>query len=309
MKKVVISLLVLALLVFGGISVAARPERSEGMAARAELQAAPKAVLGIVVVNLNKTIATRLGLDKDSGVVITRVQLNSPAEKAGLKVKDIVTAVNGTPVTTVSELNKALPTTATQVTLAILRGTATSNIPVTPAPMQDWAMITPPGWLPEMGGIKAADRFAHNLGGQRSFLDKDGKKHTITTTPGIVKEVKEVKDNNLIITLTITPNGQTDPVTFTTSDKTIIRVAGGKLSSLKTGDKVVVITVDNSKEARVIVGGDRMGKRFFAKGGAVKPGSGHKFGISPKQLRPQNKIERPNPARMPAPAIAPISTM
>lgn len=302
MKKVVISLLVLALLVFGGVSVAARPERSEGMAATAELQAAPKAVLGIVVVNLNKAIATRLGLDKDSGVVITRVQLNSPAEKAGVKVKDIITKVNNAPVATAAELKKVLPTTATQVALEILRGMDTLTINATPAPMQDWAMVTPPAWLPELGGIKAADRFSHNMGGQWSFLDKDGKKHTVTTTPGVVKEVK---DNTLIIT----PNGQTTTVSFTASEKTLIRVADGKLSSLKAGDKVIVITVDSSPEVRVIASGDRLGKRFFAKGGAVKPGLGHRFGVAPKQLRPKNKTDRPNPARMPAPNIAPISTI
>ncbi|MDO8636485.1 MAG: PDZ domain-containing protein [Dehalococcoidia bacterium] len=296
MKKVVISLLVLVLLVVGGVSVAAKSERSGGMAATAQLQAAPNAVLGIVVRNLNKPLATRLGLEKDSGVVITQVQFGSPAEKASLKVKDIITAVNNTPVATVAELKKLVPTTPVQVALTILRGKDTLTINVTPAPRKDWAMVNPPAWLPELGGIKAAERFEHNLGGQWSFLDKDGKKHTVTTTPGVVKEVK---DN----TLTITPNGQTTTVSFTTSDKTLIRVAGGKLSGLKAGDKVTVLTVDNSQEARVITSGGGMGNRFFAMRGAMKPGVGHRLNIAPKQLRPQNKIERPNPARAPIPNV------
>ncbi|MBI4289606.1 MAG: PDZ domain-containing protein [Chloroflexi bacterium] len=291
MKRVlVIVLSVVALLALLGGIVAAKTDKTEWSAAGPELQAAQTPVLGMVVADLNTRLATRLGLEKDSGVVVVRVLAGSPAATAGLNVKDIITTVNGTAVAKVADFRAALKSTGDNVTLTVLRGKDTLTIAATARPAAEWLQTNPPAWLPEAGGIKAGERFDHYLGGQQFFLDKDGKKHTITTTPGIVKEPK---DNSL----TIVPNGQTDPVTFTVTDKTAVRVAGGKVASLTSGSKVVVITVDGSTEARVVAGGTGFGRTALGLG----RGHGKAFG---QRMLPHGLRGRFNKGAS-APAIAP----
>jgi Do/DeqQ family serine protease len=54
--------------------------------------------LGITVQDLSPELSQAFGLKARSGVVISRVESGSPAEKAGLKAGDVVTSVNGRPV-------------------------------------------------------------------------------------------------------------------------------------------------------------------------------------------------------------------
>lgn len=257
MKKLVVLFLVVALLLVGGGTVAAVPDRLGMSAAVVEPQAAQKGVMGIVVSNLNPRIAELLGLEKVKGVLVVRVAQGSPAAAAGLKLRDVITGVNGAPVANVGELRKALAGAADpQVTLAILREGAAQNVSVARKLAEEWLLITGPAWLPEITGIKASEAFQHYLGTQTTFTDKDGKKHTIIATPGIVADVKENS-------LTITPNGQRSPVTFTVTANTVINLPGRKLSGIKAGDKVAVTTVDGSQEARRIAAGPRIGKRLL----------------------------------------------
>lgn len=255
MKRFLILLVVLALLVVSGGPVAAVPEKDGISGGAGDYQVAPKGLLGIAVIDLNKTIDELLGVANVKGAVIIRVAPGSPAANAGLKIRDIITAVNGSSIANVAALRKALAGADAQVALTILRDGATQTINVTRQPGEQWLVLTGPDWLPEINGIKASESFSHYLGSQQSFLDKDGKKHTVTKTPGIVTEVKENS-------LSITPNGQSSPATFTITDKTVINIKGHKLSEIKAGDKVVITTVDGSQEARLIAGGPATDKSF-----------------------------------------------
>lgn len=248
--------LVLALLVVGGGTVAAVPNRFGISGLAVEHQAAKQGLLGIVATNFNETIGQLLGLDNTKGAVIIRVAVGSPAATAGLKIRDVITAVKGTPVANVGELRKALAGADAQVSLTIIRDGAAQTMNVTRKPAEEWLVLTGPAWLPELNGIKASETFAHYLGSQQMFLDKDGKKHTVVKNPGIVTEVK---DNSL----SMTPNGQSTPVTFTVTDKTVISVPGSKLSGIKSGDKIVITTVDSSQEARLITSGARIGRHLL----------------------------------------------
>lgn len=54
--------------------------------------------LGIELTELTPELRTHFGAPGNAGVMVSRVQPGSPAEKAGLKVGDIVTALDGKPI-------------------------------------------------------------------------------------------------------------------------------------------------------------------------------------------------------------------
>src|SRR5262249_10956869 len=55
--------------------------------------------LGVQIRELNADVAEKLGVSGKSGVVVREVFDGSPAAKAGLKPGDVITAINGKPVT------------------------------------------------------------------------------------------------------------------------------------------------------------------------------------------------------------------
>ncbi len=55
--------------------------------------------LGLEVAQINPDIAARLNTNITNGIVITRTQAGSPAQKAGLKAQDIVLSIQGKPIT------------------------------------------------------------------------------------------------------------------------------------------------------------------------------------------------------------------
>ncbi len=64
--------------------------------------------LGVVLADVTPTLADEADLSRQSGVVITEVVESSPADKAGLEVRDVVTHFEGEEVTTASQLIKEL---------------------------------------------------------------------------------------------------------------------------------------------------------------------------------------------------------
>ena len=59
--------------------------------------------LGLVVNDLNQDIAKSLGLEDEKGVLVVDVEVNSPAERAGIKPGDLITKVGTTEVHSVIE--------------------------------------------------------------------------------------------------------------------------------------------------------------------------------------------------------------
>jgi S1-C subfamily serine protease len=91
---------------------------------------------------VDSIVAAQNDLGTDSGVMIGGVVAGSPADKAGLKAKDVITAVDGTEITTNGQLVRLIQAKApgTQVKITIYRGTSKSTVTVTlgstPAPTQ-----------------------------------------------------------------------------------------------------------------------------------------------------------------------------
>jgi Do/DeqQ family serine protease len=67
-----------------------------------------RGLLGVNFDNIDREIAKTLDLDVEGGALITRVFPESAAEKAGLKVGDIIVAVNGETITSGTELRNTI---------------------------------------------------------------------------------------------------------------------------------------------------------------------------------------------------------
>jgi serine protease Do len=61
--------------------------------------------IGVRVQNITSTLARGLGLSQDWGAVISDVEPNSPAEMAGLNVRDVLVSLDGEPVTGLPQFN------------------------------------------------------------------------------------------------------------------------------------------------------------------------------------------------------------
>jgi len=95
--------------------------------------------LGVEMVDLTPDIAKKLGVSAAEGVVISGVEAGSPADKAGLRERDVVVALGGRPVRAAAELRARLGLTPVgeEIELRVLRGKQARNIRATIAPPQD----------------------------------------------------------------------------------------------------------------------------------------------------------------------------
>ena len=89
--------------------------------------------LGIIPQELTPEMAKAFGMPNAHGVAISQVEGGSPAEKAGLKVGDVITAVNGKPIDDVNTFRLEIAGFApeTKVDLKVARNGQSLDIPVT----------------------------------------------------------------------------------------------------------------------------------------------------------------------------------
>lgn len=88
--------------------------------------------MGILPQELTPELAKQFNVSNDRGVAIAQVEPNSPASRAGLKVGDVITGINGTPIQDVNEFRLQVAGFApgTTIHLDISRNGQTMNIPV-----------------------------------------------------------------------------------------------------------------------------------------------------------------------------------
>jgi len=89
--------------------------------------------LGIYPQELTPEMAKAFGIPNAHGVAVAQVEANGPAQKAGLKVGDVITAVNGTPADDVNAFRLQVAGFApnTTINLKVERSGQTLNVPVT----------------------------------------------------------------------------------------------------------------------------------------------------------------------------------
>jgi serine protease Do/serine protease DegQ len=95
--------------------------------------------LGIEMVDLTPELARKFGVSSLDGAVIAGVQPGSPAERAGLREGDVITALSGRPIRSAAELRARLGLTAVgeEVELRVSRDGATRTVRVQIAAPQD----------------------------------------------------------------------------------------------------------------------------------------------------------------------------
>jgi serine protease Do len=95
--------------------------------------------IGVFAQTITPAIASGLGLAQDSGVILSDVEPEGPADKAGTKVNDIVLTVNGKMMRTAPQLEMEIFRAAMgqKMTLAVLRGSDHLTIEVAVAQTED----------------------------------------------------------------------------------------------------------------------------------------------------------------------------
>lgn len=82
----------------------------------------PIASFGFRAIDFTPELANRIGEQRSRGAGVALVEIKSAAEKAGLRAGDIVIAVDGSPVSSASELSRALDAVTSAATLQVARG-------------------------------------------------------------------------------------------------------------------------------------------------------------------------------------------
>ncbi len=95
--------------------------------------------LGIEMGDLTPALAKKLGVSAQEGAVIGAVQSGSPAEKAGLRERDVIVALNGRPIRTSAELRARLGLTPVgeEIELRVQRAAETRSVRTRIAPPQE----------------------------------------------------------------------------------------------------------------------------------------------------------------------------
>ncbi|MCB1754737.1 MAG: DegQ family serine endoprotease [Gammaproteobacteria bacterium] len=95
--------------------------------------------LGVMIQNVDQSLAESFGLSKPEGALISQVTADSPAEKSGLQVGDIILSFNGHPIGRSSDLPPIVGTTPVNETVPVdvMRGGKKQVIDVTIGELSD----------------------------------------------------------------------------------------------------------------------------------------------------------------------------
>jgi len=113
--------------------------------------------VGVVMQDLTPDVARKIGVPAKDGAVITQVQPDSPASRAGLRVGDVVTAVNGRAVRGSAELRAQFGVTPAgeTVELRIARGAEARTVRVTIGSVE--ARVTSGEAVPQLSGLSVSN--------------------------------------------------------------------------------------------------------------------------------------------------------
>jgi serine protease Do len=166
--------------------------------------------LGIMIQDITPELAESFGIKQTSGVLVGDVVQDGPADKAGLKRGDIITALNGKDLENAHALSRLVASTApsTQVTLKIVRDGKSKEIKATIGTMPEETAETPAAedksaWGLTVQNLTAdlAQRFGwdeNERGVVISDIQPGGSAAEAKLRPGdLIKEVNRQKIQNI----------------------------------------------------------------------------------------------------------------
>lgn len=111
----------------------------------------PRAYIGVSLMNISPELREHFGAPKDAGVMVEGVQKDSPADKAGIKVGDIVLSVDGKDVRSSADLRAAMreKKEGDSVRVEVLRGRSRHTLVTTVKERETPRMIQ----LDELPGV------------------------------------------------------------------------------------------------------------------------------------------------------------
>lgn len=234
----------------------------------------PKAWLGAEVRDVSKDEADKLGWDVPRGARVTASQSGSPAEKAGLKVGDIVLAIDRTEIDTASEFNAAIEAKppGAEVRLSVLSGGRERRMAATLAARPETVrteagaglqlMLDTGGHMAKVNGLAITPDGKQIVSGSQ---DKTIRVWDIETGKTVRMIRGEVAPGNwgTIFALALSPDGQRLAVggQFHRSDRaagSVVRVydfASGKLETVLRGHEDVVSALAFSPDSKHLLSG------------------------------------------------------
>jgi serine protease Do len=89
--------------------------------------------MGVSLYTIDRVVILRYNLAVNQGVLVTRVVSGSPADRAGIKASDVITAIDNQDVTSVEDLNKIIHNYAIgqQITITFYRGPDKNTVSLT----------------------------------------------------------------------------------------------------------------------------------------------------------------------------------
>lgn len=157
--------------------------------------------LGVTLQSIDYNLAQAFDLQKIEGTLVTSVQKNSPAERAGIKTEDIILKYNDRPVEGSASLRNAIymMPPGTKVILTVLRNGRTIQIPVVVEQMVDQEKHETVAVQKTQLGIEVEDltpELAHSLG----YTDEKGVVVT-KVEPGSAIGVTGLKKGAIILSV------------------------------------------------------------------------------------------------------------
>lgn len=134
----------------------------EGFDAGDFLLSGPRAYLGVSLMNISPELREHFGAPKEAGVMVESVADDSPADRAGVKVGDIILSIEGRDVTSSGDLRKGLreKKEGDSVRIEVLRGRARQSIVATVKEREQPRFIQ----LDELPGVVGSPEFRARLG-------------------------------------------------------------------------------------------------------------------------------------------------